>query len=99
MRATFHLAKRFLQRVLNKESYTSKELNDIYFYLNEIVKTIIPRSYRGYCTFPDNPNFVIAYQENIATTILPKEYIKEDILYLEGKLSKKEFRKILAKRG
>jgi len=99
MRVSVHATKRFLQRVLKKESYTSKELRDIYFYLNEMIKNIIPRSYRGYCAFPGNSNFVIAYQENTATTILPKEYIKEEVMYSEGKLSKKEFRKILAKRG
>ena len=94
MKATFHLAQRFIERVLKKSSYTKDEIKNIYFYLSEVCKNIVPRSYRGYCPFPDNPNFVIAYNENTATTILPKDYIKEERKYNSGKMSKKEFRKI-----
>ena len=93
MKATFHSAQRFLQRVLKKETYTDLEIKEIYFYLNELFKNIIPRSYRGYCPFPDNSDFVIAYQENKVTTILPKEYVKEEMLFSSGKLSKRDFRK------
>jgi len=94
MKATKHLAQRFLERVLNKDSYSKNEFQNIMIYLKEVCKNIVPRSYRGYCPLPDNSNFVIAYSENVATTILPKEYIKYDILYNDGKLSKKDYRKI-----
>jgi len=94
MKATFHLAQRFLERVLKKENYTEEELYKIYFYLKQVCSTIIPRNYKGYCVLPDNSNFVIAYTENTATTILPKEFVKDDLLYFGGKLSKKEYKKL-----
>ena len=93
MKASIHMAQRFLERVLNKNSYSKKELYNTYIYLSEICKNIMPRGYRGYCPLPENSKFVIAYNENVATTILPKEYVKYDVLYNNGKLSKREYRR------
>ena len=86
MKVTIHAAKRYLERVLKKDSYSKKELYETFVYIKNPFKDIVTTTYKGFCPLPDNPNFVIAFEENRANTILPKEYLKE---YVKAKKSYK----------
>ena len=94
MKATYHLAKRFLERVLKKAEFNEEEIYKIQFYLNNVLQKLQVRSSKGYVVMPDFNKYVLAYNEGVATTILEKEWVKEDLMYMSNKINKKEFSKI-----
>jgi len=93
MKATYHLAKRFLERVLKKAEFSDEDVYKIYFYLNSVLKKLQVRGVKGYVVMPDFSNYVLAYKEGVATTILEKEWVKEDLMYFSNKISKKDYLK------
>jgi len=93
MKATYHLAKRFIQRVLNKEEFSETEFYSIYIYLSNVLKNVQVRGVKGYVVMPDFNDYVLAYNEGVVTTILKKEWVKDDLMYFSNKMSKKDFLK------
>ncbi len=93
MEITNHSVKRFLQRVKGQKNFSKQEFELAKAYLANLLKNITPSNLQGYCPLPEEKNFVIAYSENTAVTILPKEYVKIERLYLDKKISKREYKK------
>ncbi len=95
MEVSYHAAKRFLQRVKKLEKLTHEEIINTQKLLYELVKNLKPLNVSGYCPLPNySKKFLIAYNENTITTILPKEYVKSERLYYSKKISKKEYKKL-----
>jgi len=95
MKASYHFTKRFIQRVLKKSDFTKKEFYMMYVYLNKILNNLEVRHSRGYVVMPGFSDFIIAYNEGIATTILKKEWIKHELMFRSGKISKREYLKLI----
>ena len=93
MKITRHFTKRFIQRVLKRE-FNNQEFYEIHFYLEKMFEKIKVRNIRGYFVMPGHSDFVVAYEKDIIKTLLKKEWVKDEILFRSGKISKKEYKKL-----
>ncbi len=73
MQVTYHATERFIERVLDKKSFSNKELLEAKAYLEILTKDIIISSYRRKFALPGFEKFSCVYQENALITIVPKD--------------------------
>ena len=74
IKITQHAAVRFLQRVMDKKTYSKKELYFAYKFLEAETKNIVTKGYKDYFSLPSFNNYRAIVVENRLITILPKEY-------------------------
>ncbi len=72
MHITSHAAQRFLQRVMNKSSYTPMDVDFAMRYLTKLFMDVVPNSRARPIVVPGFENFRAIYRENAIVTILPK---------------------------
>jgi hypothetical protein len=73
MQVTYHAAERFIERVLDKKSFSKKELLDAKAYLELLTKDVVISSYKTRFVLPGFKKFLCIYQENALITIIPKD--------------------------
>lgn len=72
MKVTLHASERFLQRVMNKTSFSFQDILTTKEYLENLVGNIVIGSYRKNVVIPKHHHFFGVYQENTLITIIPK---------------------------
>jgi hypothetical protein len=92
MKVSMHAVKRFVQRVLQKEP-TKENLYQFSLVLNKLLGGVEVRGVKGYVVMPGFSDFVAAYENGVFTTVLKKEWVKKEMLYKSGKLSRRDFLK------
>ncbi len=76
MKVTYHAAERFLQRVLGKMSYSSKDIYSMKVYLElTMFRNIVPLSYSYPFPLPEYKGFSVIHRDNIIITIIPKKWL------------------------
>jgi hypothetical protein len=73
MKVTYHAAERFIERVLDKKSFSRKELLDAKAYLEKLTQDVVISSYRRNFVLPGFSKFACVYQEDTLITIIPKD--------------------------
>ena len=76
MKVTYHATQRFLERVLNKSTYTRNEFDETKEKLEELFLNMIPGSYARPFSLPGHKGFSVVHQENCVITIIPKNKTK-----------------------
>ena len=69
-----HAAERFLQRVMNKTSYTKRELFYAYKFLEAEIRGVEVARYRDFFSLPSFKGYRALIIENTLVTIIPKEW-------------------------
>jgi len=72
MRVSVHAAQRFLERVMKKSTYTSKDVGFTLRFLEKLLQDIVPTSYAKRFVIPGFENYRAIYRENTVITIIPK---------------------------
>ncbi len=72
MKITVHAAKRFLERVMNKSTYTCIDVDFTIRYLDKILVDIVPTSYAKPFVIPGFENYKAIYRDNTIITIISK---------------------------
>ena len=72
MKVSTHAAKRFLERVMDKQVYTCLDIDFALRYLEKLVKDVVPASYAKPFVIPGFENYRAIYRENTVITIIPK---------------------------
>ena len=67
-----HAAKRFLERVMCKTTYTCIDVDFALRYLEKILIDTVPTSYAKPFVLPGFENFKAIYRDNTIITIIPK---------------------------
>jgi len=73
MKVTYHATKRFLQRVLKRNYWTSDEFYAMKQYLEEMFLSVVPGSYRRPFPLPKYKGYVVVHEGNTVITILEKD--------------------------
>lgn len=76
MRISVHAAQRFLERVMNKESYTTLDIDFAIRYLQKSLQNVVPQRKTKYFVLPEFQDYKAVYIENTLVTIVPKSYIR-----------------------
>ena len=75
---TLHAAQRFLERVIKKTEFTSKDLEFAKAYLEKALKNVVPNSVAKSFALPGFENqFYVVHKHNAIITIIPKDRIKD----------------------
>lgn len=70
---TLHAAKRFLERVIGKTEFTSKDLELAKAYLSKVFKNVVPNSVAKSFALPGfESQFYVVHKHNAIITIIPK---------------------------
>lgn len=72
MRVTYHAAQRFIERVLDKKSFSRKDMQEAKAFLENLTQNIVISSYRKNFVLPGFSKFACVYQEDALLTIIPK---------------------------
>ena len=72
MKVSVHAGQRFLERVMEKSTYTVIDVDFAIRYLEKILSTVEPNSNNKHFVIPGFENFKVVHRENIAITIIPK---------------------------
>jgi hypothetical protein len=72
MKVSVHAGQRFLERVMNKSTYTVIDVDFAIRYLEKILSTVVPNSNNKHFVIPGFENFKVVHRENTAITIIPK---------------------------
>ena len=71
---TLHAAKRFLERVIGKAEFTTKDLELANAYLTKVFQNVVPTSVAKRFALPGFENqFCVIHKHNVIITIIPKE--------------------------
>lgn len=76
MKVTRHAAERFLQRVLNKKSYTRLEMYRAYKFLEAETKDIVVHGYKVFFPLPSFNRYSVLVIDNEIVTVMPKVWVK-----------------------
>ena len=70
---TLHAAKRFLERVIGKAEFTTKDLELANAYLTKVFQNVVPTSVARRFALPGfESQFCVVYKNNTIITIIPK---------------------------
>lgn len=72
MKVSIHAAQRFLERVMNKTTYTCIDVDFSVRYLEKILVDIVPASYAKPFVLPGFENYRAIYRDNTIITIIEK---------------------------
>ncbi|WP_457749962.1 hypothetical protein [Sulfurimonas sp.] len=72
MKVSAHAAQRFLERVMNKSTYTCLDVDFSIRYLEKLLQDIIPTSYAKTFVIPGFENYRVIYRNNTVVTIIQK---------------------------
>lgn len=72
MKISVHAAERFLQRVMNKTSYTFHDVMFTIKYLEKLLADVVPNSANKHFVLPEFQQYKAIYRENTILTIVPK---------------------------
>jgi len=72
MRVSIHAGERFLQRVMQKATYTCFDVNFAIEYLEKALNDVVPTSRSAQFALPGFENFRVIYREGNVITIIPK---------------------------
>lgn len=72
MKISVHAAERFLQRVMNKTSYTFYDVMFTIRYLEKALAHVVPNSSNKHFVLPEFQEFKAIYRQNTILTIVPK---------------------------
>lgn len=72
MKISVHAAERFLQRVMNKTSYTFKDVVFTIKYLEKALAHVVPNSPNKHLVLPEFQKYRAVYCQNTIVTIIPK---------------------------
>jgi len=76
MKVTYHAAERFLQRVLGKLTYSSKDIYNMKLYLEQIIFHNVVLSSNAYpFPLPYHKGFSVIHQGSVIITIIPKKWL------------------------
>ena len=70
---TLHAAQRFLERVIKKTEFTSKDLELAKAYLSKVFQNVVPTSVAKRFALPGfESQFYVIHKHNAIITIIPK---------------------------
>ncbi|MDF1884133.1 hypothetical protein JHD49_09295 [Sulfurimonas sp. SAG-AH-194-C21] len=72
MKVSVHAGERFLERVVNKSTYTCIDVDFAMRYLHHLFLDVVPGSSNKQFVLPGFENFRAVYRENTIITIIPK---------------------------
>lgn len=72
MKVTVHAAQRFLERVMNKERYSYKDVSFAMKYLSKLLTDVVPTGYATSFALPSFENYRVIYKDGSVITIIPK---------------------------
>ena len=76
MKVTYHAAERFLQRVIGKLSYSSKDIYNMKVYLEQTMfRNIVPSSYSYPFPMPEYKGFSVIHRDDVVITIIQKKWL------------------------
>ena len=75
MKVSIHAGKRFLERVMSKDTYTCFDVSFAIEYLEKTLSDVVPTGRSTQFALPGFENFKVVYKDNTAVTIIPKGYI------------------------
>jgi len=71
---TYHAAQRFVERVIQKATYTKNDIHLSKQYLSKVLQDVVVTSYSKNFALPGFENkFIIIQHENSVITIIPKD--------------------------
>ena len=78
MKVTYHASERFLQRVLGKLSYSSKDIYNMKVYLEQTMfRNIVPSCYSYPFPLPEYKGFSVIHRDDVIITIIPKKWLSD----------------------
>lgn len=72
MKVSYHAGERFLQRVIQKHSYTKKDIHFAIRYLEKSLQNVVPTGINKHFVLPEFQNYRAVYCQNTIVTIIPK---------------------------
>lgn len=72
MKVSYHAGERFLQRVLQKQSYTKKDIHNAIRFLEKSLKDVVPSGINKHFVLPEFQSYRAVYCQNTIVTIIPK---------------------------
>jgi len=72
MKVSIHAGKRFLERVMAKETYTCFDVTFAIEYLEKLLQDVVPTSRSTQFVLPGFENFKVIYCDGNVITIIPK---------------------------
>jgi hypothetical protein len=72
MKITVHAGERFLQRVMEKETYTCFDINFAIGYLEKLLRDVVPTGKESRFVLPGFENYRAIYRDGTVITIIPK---------------------------
>jgi len=72
MKVSIHAGQRFLERVMNKSTYTVIDVDFAVRYLERALSNIVPNSTHTHFVLPDFQKYKAVCRENTIVTIIPK---------------------------
>lgn len=72
MRITIHAAQRFLERVMDKETYSCLDVDFTIRYLAKLLADVVPTGSATSFVLPSFENYKVIYKEGSVITIIPK---------------------------
>ena len=72
MKITTHAAKRFLERVMSRETYTCLDLDFAIRFLEKVLSDVVPTGSSTSFVLPSFKNYRVVYKEGCVVTIIPK---------------------------
>jgi len=75
MKVTVHAAQRFLERVMQKSTYTYRDVNFSIRYLEKLLQNVVVSSYAKPFVLPGFENYKAIYRANTLITIIQKEEV------------------------
>ena len=72
MKVSVHAAQRFLERVMQKSTYSNKDIGFTMRFLEKSLQDIVPTSYAKRFVIPGFENYRAIYRENTVITIIQK---------------------------
>jgi len=72
MKVSVHAGKRFLERVMNRSTYTCLDVDFAIRYLERALSSVVPNSSSKHFVLPDFQEYKAIYRQNTIVTIIPK---------------------------
>ena len=72
MRITTHAAKRFLERVMSKETYDCIDLDFTIKFLEKLLSDVVPTGSATSFALPSFEHYKVIYKDGSVITIIPK---------------------------
>lgn len=72
MKVSIHAGERFLERVMNKSTYTIIDVDFAIKYLEKALSGVVPNSANKHFVLPDFQDYKAVYCQNTIVTIIPK---------------------------